>query len=277
MTDSFSQFSNNKVIRLYDGVAPGSENWNWKESKLDKQFTKSVYNVTVPTLTVFEADKSIATGTAVVVCPGGAFHSLEMKSEGLQIAKWLNSKGVTAFILKYRLIRTVTKNPRKEWLAKIKSGSFYKEIESYIEMGITDGKTAVAYIRDNASTWGINPNKIGIMGFSAGGTLAAGVALKYDTLSRPDFVASIYPYFGGFDDVHVSSDAPPMFIAAASDDGFEFNKESISLYNKWINSSQSVELHIYRKGKHGFALNKQNIPTDGWIDLFYSWLVNLEQ
>ena len=271
----YSQSINNKVIRLYKGAAPGSENSNWKESIfINKKDTLS-YNVTVPTLTVYPADKSIATGTAMVVCPGGAFHSLAMKGEGSDVANWLNKKGITVFVLKYRLVHCLTENPNKEWLKKLGAGRFYKEAEPAIAMGIADGKVAIAYVRAHAAEWGIKANRIGIMGFSAGGTVATGVAFTYDTQSRPDFVAPIYPYYGGFGNPAVATDAPPMFIAVASDDGLGFNKQCINLYEKWFDAQKSVELHIYKTGAHGFAMSKQNIPTDTWIDRFYEWLVSL--
>ena len=271
----FPQSVNNKVIRLYKGVAPGSEDWDWKESEYIKNADTAIYNVSVPTLTVFEAEKSIANGTAIVVCPGGGFHSLSFNGEGIEIAKWLNSKGFTAFVLKYRLAHCLTKNPTREMLSKgIGTERFNKALEPVISMSIADGKAAVAYVRSHASEWGLK--RIGIMGFSAGGGVAIGVAFKYDAQSRPDFVAPIYPFVGNISNSDVPVDAPPMFIAVASDDGFGFNKSCTALYDKWNDAKMSTELHIYRIGRHGFALNKQNIPTDAWIDRFYEWLTNLE-
>src|SRR5881392_4453073 len=99
-----------KVIQLYNGAAPGSEKWNWEEKENNKNMwsTKVVYNVSHPTLTVFTPDASVANGTAVIICPGGAFHALSINSEGSEVAKWLNKKGVTAFVLKYRLVHSLT-------------------------------------------------------------------------------------------------------------------------------------------------------------------------
>ena len=272
----FSQKTDNKVISLYPGAAPGSEDWNWSEIELGTGPASSVYNVAVPTLTVFEADKSITTGTAVIVCPGGAFHMLSIANEGYEVAKWLNSKGITAFVLKYRLAHLLTDNPMKEMMAKnVGSEKFNKDIEPIVAMGIADGKAAVAYVRNHAAEWGLKTNQIGIMGFSAGGTVTAGVAFTYDALSRPDFAAPIYPYIGSFGNPAVPSDAPPMFIAAASDDNFGFQTHCTALYDKWVNAKKSAELHIYQLGGHGFGMRKSNKPVDGWIDLFYEWLSNL--
>jgi len=262
-----------KNIRLYDGKAPGSEEWNWTEQEIKAGPNTVVYNVSDPTLTVFEADDSIATGTALVVCPGGGFHMLSMDSEGYDVAKWLNSKGITAFILKYRLVHCLTNNPLQEFMSKQpNTPKFNKDIEPVVAMGIADGKAAIAYVRTHAPEFGIDPHKIGIIGFSAGGTVTAGVAFTYDAQSRPDFTAPIYPYVGSFGDPAVPADAPPMFIVAATDDIFGFHKHCTALYNKWVDAKRPAELHIYAKGNHGFGMRKQNIPTDTWIERFYEWM-----
>ncbi len=266
----YAQLSDNKEIRLYAGVAPGSETWNWEE----KNFGPFLSNVTIPTLTVFEADKSIATGTAVVVCPGGAFHFLSMKNEGYDIAKWLNDKGITAFVLKYRLGHLSTDNPLNEMREMQKDFSkFTKDIEPIISMAVIDAKTAIAYIRNHASEWGID--NVGIMGFSAGGTITTGLAFSYEAKERPDFVAPIYPYAGGFINMEVPVDAPPMFIAGASNDEYKFHKDCISLYEKWVDADKSAELHLFKSGGHGFGIIKKDIPTDNWINLFYDWYMDL--
>lgn len=262
-----------EVIQLYQGKAPGSENWDWNEKIIEAPTEKIVANVTAPTLLVFEADKSIATGTAVIICPGGAFHLLSMENEGTKVAKWLNSKGVTAFILKYRLAHLETDNPFKELTAKNPgSEKFNKDIEPLVQMDIIDGKAAIDYVRKNADKYGLKSNQIGIMGFSAGGTVTAGVAQMYDAQSRPDFVAPIYPYVGSFGNPKVPVDAPPMFIAVASDDESGFQKDCTALYLKWNEAKKPVELHIYSKGGHGFGMIKKELPVASWIDRFGDWL-----
>jgi acetyl esterase/lipase len=262
-----------EVIQLYQGKAPGSENWDWNEKIVELPTEKIIVNVSKPTLLVYEADKSIATGTAVVICPGGIFHMLSMENEGIKVAKWLNSKGITAFVLKYRLAHFETDNPFQELTAK-KPGSekFNKDIEPIVQMAITDGKAAINYVRKNADKYGLKSNQIGMIGFSAGGTITTGVAQLYDAQSRPDFVAPIYPYVGSFGNLKVPVDAPPMFIAAASDDENGFQKDCIALYTKWNDAKKPVELHIYTKGGHGFGMKKQDISTDSWFDRFGDWL-----
>jgi acetyl esterase/lipase/lysophospholipase L1-like esterase len=260
-----------KVIGLYNGAAPGSEDWNWTEKELGSG--QLVYNVSHPTLTVFAPDSFVATDAAVIVCPGGGFQFLSMGSEGYMVAQWLNKKGITAFVLKYRLAHSLTDNPLKEFMDKHpNSDSFNERIKPVVAMDIADGKTAVEYVREHATEYHISPDRIGIMGFSAGGTLVTGVAYNYNKESRPDFVAAIYPYVGSFKKGAVPDDAPPLFIAAASDDQFGFNLHCVSLYKDWVTSKHSAELHIYAKGGHGFGMNTEHLPTDAWIERFGDWL-----
>lgn len=268
-------YSQEQVIKLYPQGATGSENWTWNETEMKIPGTdiRFVYNVSDPTLTIFKADPAVATGTAVIVCPGGAFQFLSIDSEGYQVARWLNEHGITAFVLKYRLAHSETDNPFQELMAKMpNSEKFNEEIRPIVSMDISDGKAAIAYVRSHADEFGISQNKIGIMGFSAGGTVTTGVAYTYDKDSRPDFVAPIYPYVGSFEKPAVPSDAPPMFIAVASDDMFGFQKHCIMLYNEWVDANKQAELHIYAKGGHGFGMTKKNLPVDSWIERFADWL-----
>ena len=259
-----------KVIQLYNGAAPGSESWKWDEKQKDSNL---IYNVSHPTLTVFLPDSGIAVGTAVIICPGGAFHVLAIESEGYDVARWLNKKGITAFVLKYRLGHSLTDDPLKEVFAKQPtSAKFNEEIRPIVAMEIADGKASIAYVRMHAKEYHISPDKIGIIGFSAGGTLVTGVAYTYTAGNRPDFVAPIYPYVGSFDKPSVPKDAPPMFIAVATDDQLGFNIHSVDLYKDWVSSKHSAELHIYSKGGHGFGMRKQQLPSDTWIDRFADWL-----
>ena len=142
-------------------------------------------------------------------------------------------------------------------------------------MDLADGRAAVAYVREHAAQWGLKTDRIGIMGFSAGGTVTTGVSFTYEQASRPDFAAPIYPYVGSFGDPPVPEDAPPLFIAAATDDTFGFQTHCTKLYDRWVSAGHSAELHIYRTGSHGFGMQHRGIPTDGWIDLFYEWISNL--
>lgn len=263
-----------KTIQLYPNVAPGAEGWNWQERQTSVNDGKDVYvsNVVKPTLTVFPADPAKANGTAVVVCPGGGYYILAMSSEGTEVAQWLSKLGITAFVLKYRLTHTNTANPGQEFMSAVREP--VKLMETYskiVPLSIADGKQALAYVRSHAAEYHINTDKIGIMGFSAGGGVAAGAAFNYTAANKPDFVAPFYPYVPpGLGTV--PSDAPPMFIAIASDDDFHLVPSTIELYKQWQSNGHDAELHIYQKGGHGFDLRKRNLPVDTWTDRLTDWL-----
>lgn len=266
-------FAQEEIIFLYNGNPPGSENWDWSEKEIDISGIgdKMVYNVSRPTLTVFRPEH--ATGSAIIICPGGGFHFLSIDNEGFEVAKWLNAKGITAFVLKYRLVHCLTDNPMQEFIAKQpNTEKFNKDVEPVVAMAINDGKEAISYVRSHSTEFGIAEDKIGIIGFSAGGTVTTGVSYTYDLTNRPDFVAPIYPFVGSFDKPAVPQDAPPMFILAASDDFFGFQNHCIKLYSEWNAAGKQVEMHLYAKGDHGFGMRKKNLPVDTWINLFYEWM-----
>jgi len=263
-----------KIIQLYPGDAPGSEDWTWAEdiSEHNAANTPKVYNVVHPSLGVFLPDASIATGTAVIICPGGSFQTLSIENEGNEEARWLNEHGVAAFVLKYRVIHSLTDDPVKEVLANRGSKANQAQVAKVLPLAIADTRLAIQYVRAHAADYGLSPSQIGIMGFSAGGTLAASSAYNYTSENKPDFVAVIYPFFPPSLQSAIPVDAPPMFIVAASDDDLGLAPHSVDLYQKWTASKHIAELHMYTKGGHGFGMRKQNIPTDNWIELFGEWL-----
>jgi acetyl esterase/lipase len=264
-----------QVIQLYPGKAPGSEKWTWSEQQNTNNMFNSrvVYNVVQPTLTAYLPDASIANGTAVIIAPGGAFHTLSIESEGIDVAKWLNAKGVAAFVLKYRLVHMDTDDPIGTLFKKM--GDFKKldeENDSVVTMAIADGLKAIEYVRVHATPYKVNPQRIGIMGFSAGGTVTMGTVFNYTAANRPDFAAPIYAYTNALKKQTIPADAPPLFICAASDDQLGMATMSSKLYTTWIDAKKEAELHMYLKGGHGFGMRKQNLPTDTWIDRFGDWL-----
>ena len=266
--------SQQKVIQLYNGAAPGSETWNWPEGENDNNMfrTKIVYNVTKPTLTVYAPDPSVANGTAIIIAPGGGFHVLSINAEGIDVANWLVKKGVTCFVLKYRLVHITSNDPIGEMMAAINRRDSSNPMAAAIPMAIADGRVAIEYVRKHAAEYSIDPTRIGIIGFSAGGTVAGSSAFNYTSANKPDFVAPIYPYLPIQMTPDVPADAPPMFIAAASDDQLGLAPHSADLYKKWLDSKHSVELHMYSKGGHGFGMRVQNLPSDKWIERFGEWL-----
>lgn len=261
------------VIPLYPGTAPGSKPESYPEKQYFSKLwhTDVVANVTRPTLTLFKPPPELKNGTAVVICPGGGFMALSIASEGTDVAKYLAAKGVTAFVLKYRIAHTGADAPQ-EFAEALADGKKFHEILVKIEpLAVADGLAAVTYVRQHASEWGVSPDRVGIIGFSAGGAVTAEVATEYKPEGRPAFVAPIYEG-GVLKDAPVPADAPPMFIAAATDDTLGLAPESVALYLKWAAAHKSAELHMYAKGGHGFGMRQQNIPTDHWIDRFADWL-----
>jgi enterochelin esterase family protein len=268
---SFAQ----KVIQLYEGKPKGSENWTWSEQTNTQNLFGSsiVYNVVQPTITAYLPHPQNANGTAVIVAPGGAFHTLSINSEGTDVAKWLNSKGVAAFVIKYRVARSFTDDPVKELMAKM--GDFKKldeENAPIIPLATADGLAAVKYVREHAKEMNIDPQRIGFMGFSAGATLTMSVVYTATDDTRPNFVAPIYVYGTAILGSEVPKAKTPIFVAVAGDDQLGLMPHSISLYNKWFEAKQPAELHVYQKGGHGFGMRKQDIPTDTWYERFGDWL-----
>lgn len=264
-----------KTIPLYQGKAPGTENWNWQEKEMFSETfqTQVIYNVSQPTLTVYEPNKALANGTAMIICPGGGFHTLSINSEGIEVAKWLNSKGITAFVLKYRLVKSETDDPVKELFPLFENRKKLDSINApVIPLAIADGLAAIQYVRDHSSEFNIQKNRIGIIGFSAGGTVALGTVFNSKGSNRPDFAAPIYAYTGALKNTVVPVDAPPLFIAAASDDQLGLAPNSVKTYSDWLAAGKSAELHIYSKGGHGFGMRKMNLPVESWIDRFGDWL-----
>jgi acetyl esterase/lipase len=261
-----------EVIPLYPGTPPGSPQADYPEKAYFSNVWKTdvVTNVSKPSLTIFKPSAELKNGTAVVICPGGGFMALSITSEGTDVAKYLAAKGVTAFVLKYRLAHTGEDATQEFMTLYANRQKFDELVAPVVPQSVADGLTAVAYVRQHAAQWGVSPDRVGIIGFSAGGRVTSGVAFHYSPESRPAFVAPIYA--GGEVSGEVPSDAPPMFVAAASDDQLGLAPVSVALYQRWIAAHKSAELHLYAKGGHGFGMRKQNLPTDHWIDRFAEWM-----
>jgi len=262
------------VIPLPTSAGPNSTQENYPEKEYFSKIwsTEVVTNVTKPSLTVFKPSPELRNGTALVICPGGGFMALTINSEGNDVAKYVAARGVTAFVLKYRLAHT-GEDATQEFNEMLKDGQKLREmLGKTVPLAIADGLAAVTYVRQHASEWGVSPDRVGIIGFSAGGAVTAGVAFRYLPEGRPAFVAPIYAGGGQFKDAPVPADAPPMFVAAATDDELGLAPVSVFLYEKWIAAHKSAELHIYSKGGHGFGMRKQNLPVDHWIDRFTDWM-----
>lgn len=254
-------------IPLWPNGAPGFESRKAeKEVKTtQKNGEYTVKNVHNPSLTPFLPSKEKATGAAVVICPGGGHREMWMMHEGINEAKWLSERGIAAFVLKYRLAR--------------EPGSPYKIAEHALQ----DGQRAIRLVRSRAAEWGIDPHRIGLMGFSAGGEVTAMVCNNFDAghadatdpvehvSCRPDFQALIYPGPGGIRGATVRKDMPPTFIVVGDQDNF-----AVFLANHYLAlraAAVSAELHVYAKAGHGFGLRESNMrPSNSWIQRFEEFL-----
>lgn len=259
------------IIPLWPGGAPGSEGWTQQEEQsLIPPTLKVVRNVAQPTLTAYLPDPALSAGTAVIVCPGGASHFLSIDMEGTDVARWLNARGIAAFVLKYRLVRTGDNFPAEVWEALADPAKMAERTAALRPLILADGQQAVRLVRARAGEWGIAPDRIGILGFSAGGTVAASVAFQHDVDSRPDFAAVIYS--AGRGTVPVPDDAPPLFVLCAADDPMVSPQISLHLYQGWRAAGHPAELHVYAQGGHGFGMQVRGLPTDTWIERFTDWL-----
>ena len=264
-----------QVIKLYQGKPAGSESWTWAEAESPRNgfSTRLIYNVSEPTLTVYLPEASKANGTGIIVAPGGAFHILSIDNEGIDVARWLNTHGIAAFVLKYRLVKSETNDPVKELMPLM--GDFKKLDainEPVVKMAMQDGLVAMKFVRSHASDYRLTPNRIGFMGFSAGGTVTMSVVNNASDETRPSFVAPVYAYAGAIIGNEVPKARTPIFVAAASDDQLGLASHSVGIYSKWLAAGQPAALHMYEKGGHGFGMAKHGVSADDWIIDFGNWL-----
>lgn len=236
--------------------------------------TTVVTNVSEPTITMYEPSVDKKNGTAVVIAPGGGLFGLSINSEGRDVAQWLVSNGVTAFVLKYRLVPTGEDGSVEISELMMKDpAELMRRVGQVLPSSIQDGLSAVKYVREHAENFGIKPDRIGFMGFSAGGAVTMGVGYQYEKASRPDFLAPIYPWTTAMPVQTPREDAPPLFVVCATNDGVGLAPGSVDLYRSYLDKGLSCELHMYSTGNHGFGMKIQDKPTDKWIERFYEWAV----
>ena len=252
--------ADSQVVNIWPGVAPGSENWNQKERTADNTpIGTVVFNVVTPTLTAYLPEPNKATGTGVIIAPGGAFVALAIDLEGNNVARWLQEKGIAAFVLKYRIMEKLQEG--------IPAGMNMDEAGKY---GIADGIQALKVVRQHAAEWGISPDRVGLMGFSAGAMVTSGSLLQKDASSRPNFAAMIYG--GPFGVIPaIPAKLPPMFLAWAQDDTLALGPV-VKFYDALTSAGHKPEVHIFSAGGHGFGMRKKGTSSDHWIDSFYYWL-----
>lgn len=269
------QTSAQEVIKLYPGKAPGSETWNWTEKETNPfPNNRMLYNVSEPVLLHYPAPKEKANGTSIIVAPGGAFHILSIDNEGTRVAEWLNERGISAFVLKYRVVKSQTDNPFETLIPLMNNNK--DKLDSInapvVELATQDGIEAMKYVRNNASKLGLDPQKIGFMGFSAGGTLTMSVILSAEEQWKPNFIAPIYLYKKAVIGDRMPAKETPIFVAVATDDGLGFMPHSLALYQEWVTAGHPSELHVFEKGDHGFGMSTKNTTSDMWTSNFENWL-----
>ncbi len=260
-------------IRLDAGDASGSEGREHAERQFFSDIfdTEVVVNVVAPTL-VPVLPTADPNGAAVIVAPGGGFHALSIDSEGFAVADRLASAGFTAFVLKYRLVLGGD-DPIAEMVAEEMAGrpTVSEAMSAAAPLAGADGEAAVRLVRERAGEFGVGPDRIGFMGFSAGGNVAVRAALSTDPAARPDFVAPIYATLRGIEDAEPPEGSGPMFLVVATDDELGLTDDSVQLYERWRSAKLPVELHAYARGGHGFGMRVRHLPSDTWLDRFLDW------
>lgn len=260
-----------QVIRLWPGKAPGSEGWTQQETSIGEGSDRVVRNVVNPTLTAYFPPRGEANGTAVIICPGGGFHTISINNEGVDVARYLNSVGIAAFVLQYRLTRT---NAAFLFVMRYRMktpGAMDSVLHQMTPLMLSDGRQAIGIVRAHAAQWGLSPHRIGLIGFSAGGFLALDVALHNDAATRPDFIAAIYPLAPK--PLQQPAGNIPLFTVCAKDDPLVPPVNNCErVVDIWRGANLSAELHAFNEGGHGFGMSKQNLPIDAWPQLLGSWL-----
>jgi acetyl esterase/lipase len=261
-----------QTMNVWPAKAPDEARPEKPESSVTQGNVTRTTDVFTPTLTIYPAPKDKNTGTAVVICPGGGYSILAWDLEGVEVAQWLNSIGVTGVILKYRV-------PEKRPGGQV---NHFPPLE--------DAQRALSLVRSKAAEWQIKPDHIGILGFSAGGHLTVLACTQYDQRSyepiddvdkvscRPDFGIPIYPAWLNVDgkdqlksEFPVNQQTPPMFIACAANDGISA-VGSAALYLALKHAGVPAEAHIYAKGGHGFGLRPSANPCSTWPQSCQAWL-----
>jgi acetyl esterase/lipase len=272
------------VVDVWPGKTPGDvgikgeESTRYYESALIRGRTKLITNVTNPTLTIYQPPQESNTGTAMLICPGGGYHDLFWELEGEEVAAWLNAQGMTGIILKYRC-------PRRPG-----------DVKGEPPLGpLLDAQRAVSLVRSRAAEWHIDPSRIGMVGFSAGGHLALATATSFekrnyesidavdDASCRPDFAVLCYSGYLKAKDkdeiaagIRIPTQTPPIFLAHATDDSISDAEHSAFMYVALKRAGVPAELHVYATGNHDFGVRQNEKLPSTWTDLCLKWLRSRE-
>lgn len=258
-----------KVINIWPGVAPGSEQWKQKEATIGSGPMQTIVNVTTPTLTAYLPDPAKATGTAVIIAPGGGF--IFLGTDTHEIAEWLAARGIAGFVLKYRTAPLEGENDAQ--LRQAGGARFGAQLGNHAliaedgKYGIADGIQSIKVVREHAAEWGVSPDRIVFMGFSAGGSIAEFASVNPDVNARPNYAAPIYG--APFPDVPpIPKGVPPFFMEMAQDDNLA-GPQIVAMYDALKAAGYKPEFHIYEHGGHGWSMRKQGTTSDHWLDEFY--------
>ena len=246
-----------REIPLWSNLPEPTSKEIWTERGKNGVIDRAVTNVRQPTITVYLPSKDKANGAAVVICPGGGFEHLAIDKEGYDVARWLNTLGVAGFVLKYRL-------------PKIKDAGYT------VDTALQDLQRAIRIVRNHAREWNIDVARVGVAGFSAGGTLTEFAGTRFETgaeSTRPDFL--IMGYTGGVsaEELKVTANTPPAFMVHADDDKVSAER-SVAFYLALKKAGVPVEMHIYAKGGHGFGVIDNHLPVSAWPQRCADWMMD---
>jgi len=206
--------------------------------------TQVITNVSTPRMEVYRPNPMLANGSAVIIAPGGGLFAHSILKEGKDVANWLVQKGITAFVLKYRLYPTGEDGVQEITTLQEKVLPLAQQV---LPLAIEDGRNALAHVRKNAAEYDIDPKKVGFMGFSAGGAVTMGITFGSDLTNAPNFIVPVYPWMSIFDSYEIPEEAPPMLAICASDDPLLLAADTAKLYMEWIDEGHVAEMHMYPK------------------------------
>jgi len=249
----------------------------YPEKTFDSFFGEGVFidNVTKPEMHFYEAKGENITDKVMIICPGGGLFFSAYEKEGTLLAEKLSNNGINAIVLKYTLY-PIDGNAQK-WLNENWGfqDDIIKKAKKTLPFSVNDALNAIENIRNNSKKYKVDPNKIGLMGFSAGGAVTMEASYKATEKNQPNFIAPIYPWMLIVEDQKVPDNKPPAFISCANNDILELAPLSVKIYQDWILADAKAELHMYDMGGHGFGMTMQNSPVDNWSNLLVDWILSL--
>lgn len=267
-------------LNAQEKISLEHQKWEFKSYQENRVFISEqegvwLDNISEPEMDVYKAQGDTLTDKAMIICPGGGLFFSAYEKEGVILAKKLASNGITAIVLKYRTY------PRKGSVIKW-SGTLWDKPQMAIDSAkiilpysSKDALTAIEVIRNNAPKYNISPNKIGLMGFSAGGAVTMEAAYTSNAKNQPNFIAPIYAWMDIVDKQKVPLNKPHAFISCANDDPLKLAAPSVQIYQDWIQADAKAELHMFSEGGHGYGMNTTNAPVDGWSQLLIDWILAL--